>query len=128
MIESVWKFINNIAISHKRGMEQEEIMDVSVGRSLGLLHHTTLEILIYHASLVFHQDGSVGQSFHVWKLYGDEQTLQLIIKAIEKAVLPLLFSVHLLRGIPRQLDELVEISDHSHASLLEVAELIFLPP
>src|SRR3954447_14131290 len=27
MIKSVWKFINNIAISHKRGMEQAQIID-----------------------------------------------------------------------------------------------------
>jgi len=42
------------------------------------LHHTTLAVLSDHVSLVFHQDGGVGQSFHAWKLHGNEQTLQLI--------------------------------------------------
>ena len=81
-----------------------------------------------HFELALHHNGSIGEGLKIKELHSHQNNLQLVVQIIQETVLPLLLGVHLLRGVPRQLSESVKITDHGHAPLLEVAELILHPP
>jgi hypothetical protein len=50
--------------------------------------------------------------------------LNVAIQSIQEHVLLLLIRVGVVRGISRQLDELVEVLIHIHAALLQVSKLL----
>jgi hypothetical protein len=74
--------------------------------------------------LVFNHDGSIHYSFQIIIGHGYQIGLQLLMQSIKEPLLLLLIEIDVIGGIPSPGGELVQIPCHTHASLLQIVELV----
>jgi hypothetical protein len=79
-----------------------------------LMHQ--LMLALHHTSTVLHHKSLVHYPLEILKISGLQSIDQYIIQAIQKTVLLLLISLHLIWNIARQLSELGDILVHRHGS------------
>jgi hypothetical protein len=82
--------------------------------------HLSLAIFLHLFQLILDDDGLINQMLKIWVFDIEQLKLDLIFENLEKHVLLLLIGVDIISGIPRQLDELVQILIHHHISLVQL--------
>jgi hypothetical protein len=87
--------------------------------------HFPLAILLHFSDLVFNDNGLVDHVLEVSVVSVEQLELNVIIQPTQKHILFLLIRVDVVRGIPWQLNEWVEVLIHCHAAMFQVSE--FLP-
>jgi hypothetical protein len=88
--------------------------------------HLSLAIFLHLFQLILDDDGLINQMLKIWVFDIEQLKLDLIFENLEKHVLLLLIGVDIISGIPRQLDELVQILIHHHISLVQLWEFLLL--
>ncbi len=56
----------------------------------------------------------------IWVVGVEQLELDLIIETLEKCILLLLIGIDVVGGVPRQLNELIQVLIHRHTSLVQV--------
>jgi hypothetical protein len=77
-------------------------------------------ILLHLFQLILDDDGLVNQMLKIWLIGVVQPKLDLIIETLEKYILLLLISVDIVDGIPRQLNEPIQVFIHHHTSLVQI--------
>jgi hypothetical protein len=75
-------------------------------------------ILLHLFQLILDDDGLVNQMLKIWVIGVEQLKLDLIIETLEKHILLLLIGADVLDGVPRQLNELIQVFIHRHTSLV----------
>jgi hypothetical protein len=83
-------------------------------------------ILLHLFQLILDDDGLVNQMLKIWVIGVEQVKLDLIIETVEKHILLLLVSVDIVNGIPRQMNELIQVLIHHHTPLVQVREFLLL--
>jgi hypothetical protein len=88
-------------------------------------NHLAFAILFHFFQLVLDDDGLLNYMFKIWVVRFEQLKLDLIIKTLEIHILFLLVGANVVDGVPRQLNEPVQVLIHHHTPLVQVRE--FLP-
>jgi hypothetical protein len=93
-------------------------------RGLSREWHFPLAILLHLPDLVFNDNGLVDHVLEVGVVGVKQLELNVFILPTQEHVLLLLVCVDVVRGIPWQLNEWVEVLSHCHTTLFQVSELL----
>ena len=86
-----------------------------------------LAVVIGHLALGLQLDGSIHKCLEGINTEVHKVNLQLIVESLEKLLLLLLLTVHVIRSITGQVSELIQVLHDRLVVLLELTELIPLP-
>jgi hypothetical protein len=70
--------------------------------------------------LILDDDGLVNQMLEIWVVCVPQLKQDLVIETPEKHILLLLVGVDIVDGVPRQLNELIQVFIHRHTSLVQI--------
>jgi hypothetical protein len=87
-------------------------------------HHLAFAILLHLLYLILDDDRLVNQMLEIWVVSVEQLKLDLIIETLEKCILLLLIGVDVIDGIPRQLNELIQVFAHHHTSLVQIWDFL----
>jgi hypothetical protein len=93
---------------------------IVASRMLARKHHLAFAILLHLLYLILDDDRLVNQMLEIWVVSVEQLKLDLIIETLEKCILLLLIGVDVIDGIPRQLNELIQVFAHHHTSLVQI--------
>jgi hypothetical protein len=77
-------------------------------------------ILLHLFQLTLDDDGLVNQMLKIRVIGVETLKLYLIIETLEKRILLLLVGVDVIDGLPRQLNDLIQVFIHHHTSLVQI--------
>jgi hypothetical protein len=98
------------------------LRDVGLGVASGMLTqktHLALAILLHFVQFVLNDDCFVNQTLTIRVVGVQQLKLDLILETLEKCVLLPLIRVHIVGGIPKQLNELIKVFIHHHIPLIQ---------
>jgi hypothetical protein len=89
-------------------------------------NHLVFAILFHFFQHVVDDDGLLNQMMKIYVVGAEQLELDLVIETLEKHILLLLIGANVITGIPRQLNELIQIFIQCHTPLVQVRELLLL--
>jgi hypothetical protein len=87
---------------------------------LAQINHLMFAILLHLFQLILDDGGLVNQMLKIWVISVEKLKLDLVIETLEKYTLLLLVGVDVIDGVPRQLNELIQVFIHRHTSLFQI--------